>query len=496
MPFLDFSSLLHVAAADVGNWPLVILISSVAFVIVGISVLRLHAFLALIFAGLLAGFMAEIVKPVDQRNLIWAIDQTIFGFGDTAGKIAIVIGMATIIGMCLMKSGAADKVVRRFLAAFGENRAGIAILTATYFLSIPIFFDSMYMLMIPIAMALALRTGKDFTMYCLAICAGGVTTHSLTVPHPGPLALVEKLVDGQGRAVVDIGVSLWVGILAGIVPAGLSWFFIKKLNQWTPIPLRETATAPIEAIRKSSQRPESELPSLFASILPIIVPILLISADSVFKMVLKGGAYTWETTPGMMHLKQWIEFFGNKNFALVVGAFLSLWLLKRQSGLKMGDMGDLVGPPLETGGVIILITAAGGAFGHMLKVTGVKEFIEQWALNSNMNILVLSYLVAVLLRVAQGSATVAMQTTAAMVVGLVPNLQCDPIYLFLVIGFGAMCCSWMNDSGFWVVSKLSGFTERETLRTWTVLLTFISLVGFLFTLLMSWAWSHPFGFAK
>jgi gluconate:H+ symporter, GntP family len=277
----------------------------------------------------------------------------------------------------------------------------------------------------------------------------------------------------------------------GLVPALASWFFIKKVNQWTPIPLRETPSAPLQSIRESNLKPESELPSFFSSILPIILPILLISADSAMKIMGKSRGYTWDTAPEFMQWSQIVSFIGNKNFALIIGALLSLWLLKRQSKASLTTLSDLVGPPLETGGVIILITSAGGAFGYMLSVCGVKEYIEEWAKTSSLNVLVIAYLVAVILRVAQGSATVAMQTTAAMVSGLIPSLYCDPIYLFLTIGFGAFCASWMNDSGFWVVSRLSGFTEKETLRTWTVTLTFASLVGFAFTLLMSYLWKHP-----
>ncbi len=490
MTFLAFSTPL---------WPLAVLLISVAFVIVGISLLRLHAFMALILAGLLAGVLsgdrllapnatndAEIalakaalsLKDQDKGSLVRAVELTVEGFGKTAGTISIVIGMATIIGMCLMQSGAADKVVRRFLAFFGEKRAAMALLSATYVLSIPIFFDSMYMLMVPIAMAMALRTGKDFTLYTMAICAGGVITHSLTVPHPGPLFMVDLLK-------IDAGLSIWIGILVGIFPAIVAYHAIKWLNQRTPIPLRETPNAPLESVRATMARPESELPSFLASIFPVILPILLISAASVFAVIQKNHGWTSENNPQFILLKQWVDFIGNKNIALIIGAALSLWLLKRQKGLRWREINEMAGAPLETGGVIILITAAGGAFGYMLTQSGVGGTVEALAKASGMNLLLAAYLVAMIIRIAQGSATVAMQTAAGMFAALAPSLSCHPIYLFLCIGFGAISCSWMNDSGFWVVSRLSGFTERETLRTWTVLLTIISVSGFLFSWLLS-----------
>jgi gluconate:H+ symporter, GntP family len=189
---------------------------------------------------------------------------------------------------------------------------------------------------------------------------------------------------------------------------------------------------------------------------------------------------------GFNKVKTYVDFIGNKNIALVIGAALSLWLLKRQRKLPLNKISDMVGPPLETAGVIILITSAGGAFGYMLSQAGVGDSLGAWAnQNKGIDLLLLSYVVALIFRIAQGSATVSMQTTSAMVAALATGLPYHPIYIFCAIGFGAIGCSWMNDSGFWVVSRLSGFTEKETLRTWTVLLTIISVVGVTFTWVLS-----------
>lgn len=502
MPFLALAS-------EVNHWPFYVLIVSVTFVIASISLLRMHPFLALILAALLAGVMADKLpvrasaKPADadygryistvvEGKFAHAIKLTSVGFGETAGGIAIVIGMATIIGMCLMESGAADKVVRRFLAVCGEKPSGVslAIVISTYILSIPIFFDSMFMLMIPIAMAMALRTRGNFTLYVLAICAGGTVTHSLTVPHPGPLFMVENLK-------IDVGLSIWVGLTVGLVPILVSWLAIQWLNRKTPIELKDSPSAPLSEIRKLMEKPENELPSLFASLLPIVLPILLISSTSLFEVVKGGytsGGQSFSNSfvnalggmTGFLQVKGYVDFIGNKNFALIIGAGISLWLLVRQRKLTLSRVSELVGPPLETGGVIILITSAGGAFGYMLAQAGVGNALGEWAReHASINLIVLSYIVAAIFRIAQGSATVSMQTTSAMVAGLMIGLPYHPIYVFLAIGFGAIGFSWMNDSGFWVVSRLSRFTERETLRTWTVLLTIISVTGLLLALTLS-----------
>jgi GntP family gluconate:H+ symporter len=172
---------------------------------------------------------------------------------------------------------------------------------------------------------------------------------------------------------------------------------------------------------------------------------------------------------------------------LFIGAVISLWVLAKQRGFGLKKLEQLVGPPLETAGMIILITSAGGAFGLALRSAGVGGAVEELAKGYSINLVLLGWLVAAVVRVAQGSATVAMLTAASIMAPMITggNLGCHPLYLFTSIGFGAMFMSWMNDSGFWVVSRLSGMTEKETLRTWSVQLTADSIIGLLVTLAMS-----------
>lgn len=460
-------------------WPFVVMFISIAAVITMISVLRVHAFIALIGAAFLAGFLADGFAPdavkalnydAQASRLVAAVELTSIELGKAAGSIAISIGLASIIGLCLMESGAADKVVRRFLAVFGEKRAALAILTSTYFLSIPIFFDTMFMLMVPLARALRLRTGKDYLLYLMCICCGGVITHSLTVPHPGPLAMVDNLK-------VDPGASLLWGIAAGIVPCGIGYIIARWINSRMEVPLREVPGVTLAEVEGISAKPESELPSFAASITPVILPILLISFASIAKIMHPGVAP--EALPDWARA---LLFLGNKNIALSIGTGFALWMLARQCRMTFGQVEKLLGPPIETAGVIILITAAGGAFGGMLKNAGVGDAIKTVAEGQGLSLILLGWLVSAVLRIAQGSATVAMLTTSAILWPMIdtatnPALPYHPMYLFLAIGFGGFCCSWMNDSGFWVVNRLSGMTERETLRSWTVMLTVNSVAG-------------------
>lgn len=456
-------------------WPFVILLICVATIITLITKLRVHAFLALVGVAILAGLLAprgSLPGEPARSHWIQAVEVTTLEFGVVCGKIGLVIALASIIGVCIMESGAADKVVRRFIAVFGERRAGLALVTGGFLLGLPIFFDTFFMLLIPLARALRLRTGKDYTLFVLAICCAGAVTHSLVAPHPGPLAMAEALK-------VDLGWSVIVGALASIPPVMFGWQVSKWLNRRCDVPLRETAGMPLAELQSITNKPENELPSFAAAILPVLLPIFLISTAS-FVAAFGGAARLGALYP-------LLEFIGNRNIALLIGALLAMTLVVRQRQLTMAGLGTLLGPALETAGVIILITSAGGAFGGMLKHAGVGDAIRHFALGRDINLIFLAWAVAVLMKFAQGSATVSMLTTAAMMVGVTQGteLPYHPMYLFLAIGFGALGLSWMNDSGFWVIGRLSGFTERETLRTWTVLAFAMSVAGLLETLLLA-----------
>ena len=472
------------------SWPFVTLGICVVFLIVAITRLRLPAFLALVLAAFLAGVLTPVFPPAaidrlpasmrtDARENPWvaAVELTSLEFGAAAGSIAISIGLAAIIGLCLMESGAADKVVRRFLAVAGEKRAGIALLGSTYLLSIPIFFDTMVMLMVPLARALRLRTGRSYLLYLMAICCAGVITHSLTVPHPGPLAMVDNLR-------VDSGLSLLWGLIAGIIPCLVGYAFVRWLDRRMDVPLRSFESASTRDLEAITSRPESDLPSFLASAAPILLPIILIGLGSLAKaaagwpsvVASLGGAETHTT------ISQVLVTLGNKNVALLIGAAIALWVLARQRRIPWRDLGGMLESPLATAAVIILITAAGGAFGGMLRHAGVGEAIKGIAVQYSLDVLLLGWVTALVIRVAQGSATVAMLTASSILWPLMDpatgaSLPYHPMYVFLSIGFGAFACSWMNDSGFWVVSKLGGLTEQETLRSFTVALTVMSVAG-------------------
>ena len=296
---------------------------------------------------------------------------------------------------------------------------------------------------------------------------------------------------------LDVGVSLIGGLLVGAIVTFLGFQVSKWLNARNEVPLRETGGVSLNDLQGISSKEEKDLPSFFWSMTPVILPILLISLTTVFELVHEGAGEKagWALgfqsllggATGFDAIRTWIDFIGNKNIALTIGAIIALVVLAKQRGLTLSKLEELYGPPLETAGMIILITSAGGAFGLALRSAGVGDAVKALAQGQSLNLIFLGWIVAAVIRVAQGSATVAMLTASSIMAPMVAGgeLGCNPVYLFLAIGFGAMFCSWMNDSGFWVVSRLSGMTEKETLRTWSLQLTADSIIGLVVTLSLS-----------
>jgi GntP family gluconate:H+ symporter len=455
--------------------PLTVLFLSVVFIIAAIAWLRLHAFFALIFAAMFVGLLTVAGQTGDGR-FIKTIESVMVEFGKSAGTIGFTIAIASVIGVALMESGAADKIIRRFIAVLGEKRAALALLACGFVLAIPVFFDTVFFLLVPLARALSLRTGKNYMLYVLAICAGGVITHSTVPPTPGPLVVAETLK-------LDLGLTIVGGILFGLIPALVGLGFARWINVRLPIPVRETSGSSLASLQEVSSRREEDLPGFWAAIAPVLLPVVLISVASTM------GTMRSAISPGVA---QMIDFFGNKNIALLIGAVIALAVYARQKKIGIRQLGDGLGPPLEVAGVIILITAAGGAYGAMIRNAGVGDSVRALAGDNAVNYVLLAWVLAAVIRVAQGSATVAMITSASIMLSIAGpgGFGVHPIYVFFAIGYGATFLSWMNDSGFWVISRLGGLTEGETLRSWTVLLTIISIVGLIQALIFAALWPN------
>lgn len=391
------------------------------------------------------------------------------GFGTTAGKIGILIAMASIIGKCLLDSGAADRIVRTALAKFGEKFAPLSFVFSGFLLGVPVFFDTVFYLMIPLGKAMQLRTGRNYLLFVLTIVAGATMAHSLVPPTPGPLVVAEELG-------VDIGMMILAGCCVGFFTAGFGYLYASMFANkiWT-LPLRETSDFSLKDLEALSNREESELPPFWLSILPIVLPVVLIAGYSVIK------ALEIEMSPTVGTIAATL---GDKNIALIISAVIAMLTLIRSRGLSRKELADAVGASLASGGIIILITSAGGAFGKTLQATGVATLIQDLSVTSPAMIITMAWLITAAIRTAQGSATVAMMTAVGILGGLAQSgtLPFHPVYLALAIGCGSKPIAWMNDSGFWVITRMSGMTEGEGLKYITPMTTLMGVVGLVVTI--------------
>ncbi len=445
-------------------WPFIVLLIGIATVVVLIVVMRLHAFLALMIASVVVGLLSGSL-PGDAAHLVKAVELPMREFGGVAGQIAFVIALAAIIGTAMLESGAADRIVTSMVGVFGEGRAAIALILSSFILAIPVFFDTVFFLLIPLAQALRQRTGKDYAFFVVAIAGGAAITHHLVPPTPGPLIMAETLR-------LDLGLTIMAGFAAGIVPAVVVYFGGKRIGRTLSLPFRAPAVAEAESV---SQHTPAWTPSLALSFVPVLLPVALISLSTLLGVIGTSDVAI-------------VDFVGNKNVAMFLGTTVALWLWARRKGWRIRDVGDAVATPLQIAGIIILITCAGGAFGAMIRLAGIADAVSWATAGFEINYIVLAWLIAAVMKIAQGSGTVSMITTSSIMFAIVGDgsgLPYHPMYVLLAIGFGSMFISWMNDSGFWVVAKLGGLTERETLQTWTTILGILGVVGLVQLLIVS-----------
>jgi gluconate:H+ symporter, GntP family len=449
--------------------PILILLVGIAAILGGIIVLRLNAFLALLGAAILVSLLA----PGEPAGKIVRVAEA---FGRTAGNIGIVIALAAIIGSAMMSSGAADRIVRAFLALFGEKRAATALTASGVVLAIPVFFDTVFYLLVPLARSMYHRTGRHYVKYIMAISAGAVATHTLVPPTPGPLVVSATLG-------VDLGTMVLMGLATAVPAAAAGLIFAGWVDRRMPVPPQAglSAAGPEPATDRTT-------PDLVPSLLPILVPVLFISANTVVATMTANQQADAGTTAG---LAAYTAIAGNPNFALLLSAAIALSVYRRQCRPTRTQMATLVETSLMSGGMIILITSAGGALGAMLQAARIGPAIETsfaGQTGSGSFYLILAFAIASLLKIAQGSSTVAMITTAAMLSAMIEAAGALPfhtVYVAMAIASGSLVGSWMNDSGFWIYSKMGGLSEVDSLKSWTPLLAVVGVAAMVTTVLLS-----------
>jgi len=461
-----------------------ILIAGMATVLAGILLLRLHPVLALLGGAVLVGFLtspfllqqyatgklfsAQQVKALLEQS---TGERVARGFGNTCERVGLLILLASFTGKCLLESGAAERIVRSLIKASGEKKAPLSFTIGSFILAVPTFFEAVFYLMIPLARIMGIRNPKSFPLFIMAIVAGASMAGALVPPTPGPLF-------AAGALGVNIGLMIVMGSVIGLVCAGAGLFYAHRINRRQNIPMRATPDTDAAAMKEWLNKNTSELPSFFLSILPIAIPVILLTGRTIInnsKMNLPDG------------LRIFFNGAGDPTIALFIATGIALFILVKKLGYRLQELKQPMEDAVYSAGSIVLIVASGGAFGAMIQQTAIGNTLVALTPGIKLAILPLAFLITAVIRTSQGSATVAMITAAGIIAAFnTPGaLGFHPVYLAAVIGCGAKVFPWMNDAGFWIVCKMSGFTERETFRNYSMVLIIMGFTGLIVTMLLA-----------
>lgn len=429
-------------------------------VLVGIMVLlililrlKIQAFLALLITCIVVGVMAGLA-PKD------ILDSVKSGMGGTLGFVATVVGLGALFGALLERSGGAQRLAESLLAKFGIAHSPWAVMITGFLVAIPVFFDVAFIILVPIVYALQKETGKSLLLYAIPLLAGLAITHTFIPPTPGPIAVAEILG-------ADLGYVIIFGFIAGLPAAIIAGPLLAKR-----VAAKLHIAAPENMISPTEVPPNA--PSAGAILLIIAIPIFLIVCNTVLTSPLFVAG----------SLPEWLLFganlFGHPFVALIVANVIAWYFLGIKKGFSKDQLLEISTKSLYPAGVIILLTGAGGAFKQILIDTGAGLMIAESLSGDFFPPVVFGFLVAAIVRVLQGSATVAMITAAgitAPLLGLTQTSAPQLAVLVIAVASGASIFSHVNDSGFWLVKQYLGLTEKETFRSWTILTSLIAIVG-------------------
>jgi GntP family gluconate:H+ symporter len=426
---------------------------------------KIHAFVALITAALIIGLIGG-MGPTNTINAITA------GFGGTLGSIGIIIGFGVMMGQIFEMSGAAEKMARTFLKIFGKKHESAALALTGFLVSIPIFCDSGFVILSPLAKALSKNTKKSIVALGVPLAAGLVITHSLVPPTPGPLGVAGTFgVDVGNYILLSIVISLPMMIGTLIYGKNLG----KKIYQipsedgdgWVRPPYQE----PVYDLKADEST--RKLPNAFFSFLPIVAPIILILVKTISDAVkLSGPVY------------QVIALLGAPIVAVGIGLVLAIYTLafKTERKVVISKMEE----GIRSAGIIILVTGGGGALGKVLQTSGVGNFIADKIAATAIPVILLPFIIATLVRFVQGSGTVAMITSAGITAPIVAAAGGNMLVGALAACIGSLFFSYFNDSYFWVTTRLMGITDtKEQIRVWSFTSTIAWAIGLIELLIVN-----------
>lgn len=427
--------------------------------IVLITKFKIHPFISLTIAAAFLGLTSGM--PIG--TIIKAFQD---GFGGVLGFVGIILALGTMLGKMMAESGGADQIAQTLIRAFGKDKVQWAMMFAAFLVGIPLFFEIGFVLLIPLVFIVARRTGVSIIKIGIPLLAGLSAVHGLVPPHPGPLLAI-------GVFGADIGKTILYGLIVAlptaIIAGPIFGTFIAK-----HIPGHPNQELVDQLARESDD--STKLPSFSITLITVLLPVFLMLLKTFADVALPDGHFS----------RTWMDMIGHPISALLLALLLSLYTFGHKQGIGSQQMLKWLDASLAPTAAIILIIGAGGGFKQMLVTSGVGDVIGHMAVSAQISPILLAWLVAAVIRIATGSATVATITGAGIVVpvvGMIPGVNRE--LLVLATGAGSLILSHVNDAGFWLVKQYFNMTVAETFKTWTAMETILSVVGLGFILLLS-----------
>jgi len=425
---------------------ILVTVLSIGLLLALILLLKLHAFVALLISSMALGLAAGM--PPDK-----VLKSIQFGFGDALGFVAVVVGLGAMIGRYLEYSGGGRVLADWLLEKFGMERAAWAMLVASLLVGLPIFFEVGFVIMAPLVFNLTRETKRSLLFYGLPMAASLTITHSLVPPHPAPAASAQLLGADLGRAILyGIALSIPLAIVSGIVYGG--WI---ARRMYVPLP------EAVEAAEASQS--EAAPPAVGMVVLMLLLPVLLIFAATVASL-------------NNIPFRGVAVFLGHPFTALTVTTLLALYFFGMRRGLTRDRAARMAAESMAPMGSLILMMGGGGAFKQVIVDSGVGAVAGKMLATSSISPLIVVFLIALAIRIAQGSATVAIITAAGIVAPIVKGIPgYSPDAIMLALACGGSAVSHVNDSGFWLVNQYFGMTVPQTMRSWTAMKILAAFVG-------------------
>lgn len=447
----------ELATAPSATWLLSIAAGAVLLLLLLIMRFKIHAFLALLVVSVATALATGI--PYDK-----VVPTLLTGFGNTLAAVALLVGLGAMIGRLLEMTGGAQVLADTLISTFGEKRAPMALGVASLLFGFPIFFDAGLVVMLPIIFSVAKRFGGSTLTYALPAAGAFAAMHALVPPHPGPVAAADLL-----------GANIGLLVIVGTIIAIPTWYFGAYLfGLWAGKRFHVNLPA---SFLTDVPRDENATPPRFGTVLGILLlPLVLIFLDTGLNTLTVMGAID-----GGNPVVQFLRMLGKTPIALLITVFFALIVFSGRNSMK--HMEKVCDGALGPICAIVLVTGAGGMFGGVLRTSGIGDALSSTLSDTGMPVIVAAFVISAALRVAQGSATVALTTAAALIAPTVAATQglsaFDHCFIVIAIAGGATVLSHVNDSGFWLVGRFLEMDEKTTLKTWTVMETLLGGIAFI-----------------